>query len=1611
MRVDQVSDIQTGVTQSDNLNLDSQGLLARLSRIISGLPETVAIGLPSDILAGFRGRPQDLLDPDDEPWEVIDKTLNRVIGFGATKEDVMGIIRRGEYGMDAMFGWLEACIRDLRVDEGLLEGKVNRLIDAMISLGAIEKGIRNTSLASCTKLNVPKHRPTQGPTTDDKEEPLRSTRDSHVSPPCRGYHLQVTTSEATSAIVYYPFYLHAKQTLPWSVITAGNELYLKSNNCLKESKRKGDNDIPCIACRQLHDHSIVTGIRHRALDGANERTPWKFLGPIHMYASLEKKTEQLRRSRLKILNTLRTLAVRNRHIDAWKRLSMSISQENIPRIRALLTSAHRAGSSVFAIIDKVSKAARRIYQIQGYNNTDYQLMFLLYKIGGRAAANIAHRALGLPSIDTAKRHVTTAPLMSSPKFPTPNELQSNLKFCYPNAEASTRMMDAERRAVKGMSMQVDEIKVQERLRWEPRTNSILGVCREHGGQCSLDFRSMHQADTLLDCLRSKTVHLATEATVIGTSVFSASPKEYTTKVIAISGSCKQELVADQEKLLKTAASEITTHLRNTIPSRRLYCLASDGDARRRRALIAITMHRELDPSSPVGHSLANLPLFNLKCGDDDITSDFDWKHVLKRFRNTLLRQKGIIVNDLSITTAVLKAHLVSAGMNSITADTLLAPNDRQDVVLMVKLLHALSLLPAPETTDSPLRQNTRRVLCLLGRIYACLLKTYMDVSLSLNEQLVQLSTAAHLILAIYHTDKGNFIPVQTYFDVMSMIKNAYFCVAKAQTDDPDGEFWLILLGTDGLEKVFGQVRTIVGNDTNADQLQLTNRIDGAVQCNNILEDHPELGGQPRRLTVKPLPSDPTHISSVYDHISPKSWKGDVHVKNVTLDGCWSEGRRLAEKYLNEAGIDPPFTTMEKDGEYDIFCPFGQGRMVLAGGELLAGEREESEEEREGGEDVTQVAPSPDVTVTLPTQERQVGNITGQPTSAGTNEAPILEPTEDRTHAAAVDDELEVLQPDFEDAADIADVESTSAIPSYEPWVLVDNKKVHKATVMRLYSDPFSFAISKDRLKRVRNFTQYNETVARSGAPQPITDIDNPNVVCVQDPAITVVRCSKQVFLAVVQITAIRHNQADVQWLDVKYLHEPNVSISGQIMKLALTTTANHQPDTPDWEWIGLFEAGSLFHSISGRFFELIDPALHLASRGRNVGKQTYAFFTPELRAMAAVLYQRVGEDITKLVEVPQTPTFPYRSAEDNVDGDAAREMDLDSCRICRFSGLSKLTAPALVTHMSAHILHDERMKGEDSPCGFCLNTGNLCRIVLNVTSKRTLIDVKASTCPNLRRLTIKIAAQFSKENSPCTNHPLICPLCPPKSPAVWKYNMRHHLAVVEKADPNLYKEYWEICEEEKVLMKGQLKVVPRKSKKSKVVDVIPTSDAHSSRLALRENGVDEVPEEESEEETEEEVEEGVEERAQEEGESNSMAQADEREQEPIATGSDLPLRTSMANELPLLSRPRKRRGAPTENVDMDAEIHECADDGCGGVINDSDFLKCDAPGCDLTVSSIEFLKVARHPVNSTHLVSLIMSRPLDKTNWRVVLRRRLQEKRGISCGEQKATKEECVAAM
>ena len=89
------------------------------------------------------------------------------------------------------------------------------------------------------------------------------------------------------------------------------------------------------------------------------------------------------------------------------------------------------------------------------------------------------------------------------------------------------------------------------------------------------------------------------------------------------------------------------------------------------------------------------------------------------------------------------------------------------------------------------------------------------------------------------------------------------------------------------------------------------------------------------------------------------------------------------------------------------------------------------------------------------------------------------------------------------------------------------------------------------MKRVHGFSQYNKSKSITDASSlpPLPSPEEEEMICVLDPALTLVRCNNKVFLAVFQVLGICHDTADVQSLPSHSLGKPNVHIHGHIMKL------------------------------------------------------------------------------------------------------------------------------------------------------------------------------------------------------------------------------------------------------------------------------------------------------------------------------------------------------------------------------------------------------------------------------------------------------------------------------
>ena len=242
----------------------------------------------------------------------------------------------------------------------------------------------------------------------------------------------------------------------------------------------------------------------------------------------------------------------------------------------------------------------------------------------------------------------------------------------------------------------------------------------------------------------------------------------------------------------------------------LFCIASNGESHQSSALTLLMHKRLLNPESELYSHLEKLQLMNLLVGDDDITADKDPEHVMKWCWNFSIQKSGVMIHGFVVTPALLQFHLQENKVPSHQINYSLNPTDHQDVPLCYTLMKEIWSLPPPMLSDKPSFAVAQNALWMPGSLFRHLTLPFVQMMLSLHKQLVHLSAVAHLATFFYtsHRARTKAMPSLTFKDIIILVKNAFFCVAKVKISTPDGEFYIILLGTDCLKSTFGVIHMI-----------------------------------------------------------------------------------------------------------------------------------------------------------------------------------------------------------------------------------------------------------------------------------------------------------------------------------------------------------------------------------------------------------------------------------------------------------------------------------------------------------------------------------------------------------------------------------------------------------------------------------------------------------------------------------------------------------------------------------------------------------------------------------------------------------------------------------
>ncbi|KAH9009043.1 hypothetical protein EDB85DRAFT_1903531 [Lactarius pseudohatsudake] len=996
--------------------------------------------------------------------------------------------------------------------------------------------------------------------------------------PCGG--VVITFPEGTNHHMSYPFGMHSERSMPWNYHSIDDTFYIQAKSCQKISSMEGGT---CENCQKLTSGNLFAGILSRIKFGTHENVPLMYHGVGALITIARRKTDQIEQLRMSKLNDTGAL-------EDHKQWILAIASGRVDRVASLVQAGLKQQVGIKTLIQQYERAADKLYKPKGFTNDD--IMRSIF----------AHQSLALPSLTTIRRQTVLPALVVSPSIPTVAEVEANVISCYSSFRSVSgsfsggttldKTLDSDlwqpsdkiKDKIVHQVLMLDELAVEKRVRWDDTHNKFQGTCREHNQQIPLDFTSERELDILCSAIENDEVHLASEATVAAIGVLSSEPRECAVRPILFSGTCKKETSEQHAQVIKMVLATCNRQKRQNNATYRTVCIASDGEAKRGDVLVIQTMTSELSMDSPIYALLRPLEFLNLLVGPDDITVDKDFKHIIKCQQNVFMRNKGVEILGFCITPSILRSQLEYNGVSGHQLRSLLNPNDKQDVVLAYSLLKEIWSLPPPPASCNPAFALARRALNIYGEFVQHLMLPYVCVDQNLDEQLIHLSAAAHVTFLLYchNSASTRFMPRQSYLDIVLIVKNAYFCVAKMKVDNPAANFYLISLGTDRLETFFGLIRTAVGTDANVDMLQLGSRASGLTEVAAILAEHPEWDYGTRRLSLPVFSKDTWEFTSKADHINPRDWRGNVSVANVNLHTCWLLGRKQAENLIPDA--EAILGTLSCSiPPIDMLSPFG---------ELMVNQRDEIEEVSEELEEDAR-SPSP-------------------------QSVPY-------THEGDIEDAI----------ADEAPRNNGSS------EILIQGQKTTKAKALRHRMANHRSRSSTDRLKRVQQLPCF-DAVSRATDADIITSSDGalgaPSLR-IGNPIAVLVRCDGLVVLAVAQVNRLKFaGRDDLDELPIHLLADPTARVDSQILRLVPATLEDDPTQVHDWCWSLQMEA--LCDNIPGLAVHPINPSLSV----QKPGTPMFLFESTFLVTLSCNLFQELRpQDKRNLPVIKQSETFPYQS--------------------------------------------------------------------------------------------------------------------------------------------------------------------------------------------------------------------------------------------------------------------------------------------------------------------------------------------------------------------------------
>ena len=1169
----------------------------------------------------------------------------------------------------------------------------------------------------------------------------------------------------------------------------------------------------CIAARL--DHIDWHTLAKRANESVIGSTlPWGYYNHGQFRAAMTQKCSEIEDYRLTIFNLRKKLLNSLDEKATMGHILQLIATGDVKRVHAYISQSLKRGESPHKLLERLSQASIGAVRARGFSASEYDAAKLLLRAGGERVLHAVSVELHLPSVSTIRRSARQLHrFVPTTHYATLHkDVMANVTAYYDKV-SQLQETASNPTELFILVFAVDETKLREAVRFHHRTNRLLGLCVEHaydfGTSSAFEVADVDTVSRVHAAVASGELHVAAYVSLWMLKI--ASHEGYNWPIAAIS-SCLKRGALLQRLIADTVLAAAVKRLSSGISDHSIRILATDGDPRRRVSGHSLFYTKEVrNTVDGVVVKGLDLPSPRGEHGYDLIV--FDWLHMGKRVRNTILRKLGMKANGIVFDAILCDKILRKLGCDDAEIASLLNESDKMNVSSAITLLR--HLYKASQTAASELDANSNKPvdeqrqgqneqqnlgLALLGIV----IRPYLAVILPgeyvqagpsdplqssivlLQAQLKWFAASAVATAVLFHQghskSETNFLPSVLFHDIlqnaMMVLQLGCKCVdfLRGGTSDNPRQVTVGLgvCDTNGCEDAFSHVRGSV-YDPNCDALQFAQRLASVIDITALFDKHPHWKRYHRRSLDSS--GDGITLQRLKEHLQKHGIKATLSISDVDVKSnrfapvaAWHEGEDLVFQLLKRQRrhLVEPDTVFVRDGS-DTLAVLELPSLMRRNDNSFIGVKHSPVNPMDGGNDNDKILASEET-------ELQHNKEAESSFVAPTSGTPQRE-----DDGGCIDLVLELDDIDSSGSALTAPVST---------FCEVNGKLVSKNNLVNtMFNDFQSRGAPADRLLRFR-------TPPTTSSLQLETFDSGDGAVLVADGSPVVALLLKAVpnqvkvtLARVAQIQIVnKHKPTIVPSLNTAHLHDDRVQLRVSPLPV-ITGIASSAPRSVSMDTrILQFSSGvtSADFTVSGSTVQLVD----LSSGEVQYSDATISISASMLTSLAdgiwAGLISTSGDTSTagakavkKIMQAGKVTASMFDSC---VIAPAAHQFLMGTRLIaCSYPKCHiKRKSTTLRLHIAYHMLQlaDSRNASIDTLCGFCGSTQQMhngsCALVV-------LGGVVTSNCKHAGTADTKHEGFGQRKPNRCTNDLTKCPQ-PECATPLFRYCLPWHLSSVHQID-------------------------------------------------------------------------------------------------------------------------------------------------------------------------------------------------------------------------------------